>query len=174
MKKGGRATGTRGPDGKNIIKVEGRFINTAVPRFNGSGCWQQHLQIVQAIVKSNGWTDGTAALQLFAHLDGEALNVALLMKEEKWAKWEGFSQGLSEYYNSPGGGGHFVRISYCTPPPLRGFPEATIKLYTWIIFRISNCTPLEHFSKGHYKSIYLDFLGFRIAPPPLPFFLKPL
>ena len=25
-------------------------------------------------------------------------------------------------------------------PPLRGFPEATIKVYTWI-FRISNCTP---------------------------------
>ena len=28
--------------------------------FDGGGCWQQHLQIVQAIVKSNGWTDGTA------------------------------------------------------------------------------------------------------------------
>ena len=53
-------------------------------------------------MKSNGWTDGTAALRLFAHLDGEALNVALLMPEEKWAKWEGLSQGLSDYYNSPG------------------------------------------------------------------------
>ena len=59
-----------------------RFTNTAVPRFDGGGCWQQHLQIVQAIVKSNGWMDGMAALQLFAHLDGEALNVALLMPEE--------------------------------------------------------------------------------------------
>ena len=47
----------------------------AVSRFDGTGCWQQHLQIVQAIVKSNGWSEGTAALQLFAHLDGEALNV---------------------------------------------------------------------------------------------------
>ena len=53
-------------------------------------------------MKSNGWTDGTAALQLFAHLDGEALNVALLMPEEEWDKWEGLSQGLSDYYNSPG------------------------------------------------------------------------
>ena len=53
----------------------------AVPRFNGHSCWQQHLQIFQAIVKSNGWTDGTAALLLFAHLDGEALNVALLVAE---------------------------------------------------------------------------------------------
>ena len=45
----------------------------AVPRFDGTGCWQQHLQIVQAIVKENGWSEGTAAaaaLQLFAHLDG--------------------------------------------------------------------------------------------------------
>ena len=101
MKKGGRATGTRGPDGKNIIKAEVRFTNTAVPIFNGGGCWQQHLQIFQSIVKSNGWTDGTVALQLFAHLDGEALNVALLMPEEEQAKWEGLSQGLSDYYNSP-------------------------------------------------------------------------
>ena len=27
-------------------------------------------------MKSNGWTDGTAVLQLFAHLEGEALNGA--------------------------------------------------------------------------------------------------
>ena len=38
-------------------------------------------------------------------------------------------------------------------------------------FRIA---PHEHFSWGHYKSIYLDFLGFRFAPPPWQFFLKPL
>ena len=48
----------------------GGVKNMAVPRFNGDSCWQQHLQIFQAIVKSNGWTDETAALQLFAHLDG--------------------------------------------------------------------------------------------------------
>ena len=59
-------------------------------------------------------------------------------------------------------GAHFFRISNCTPPPLRGFPEATTKLslYLDFFFRISNCTPpppLEHFSWGHYKSLYLDF-----------------
>ena len=52
-------------------------------------------------MKSNGWSEGTAAFQLFAHLDGEALNVALLMPEEEQEKWEGLSNGLSEYYNSP-------------------------------------------------------------------------
>ena len=100
MKKG-RSSGTRGPDA-SIIKTGGYFTNTAVPRFNGDSCWQQHLQIFQSIVKSNGWTDETAALQLFAHFDGEALNVALLMPEGERADWKGLSQGLSDYYNSPG------------------------------------------------------------------------
>ena len=71
----------------------GRFTNTAVPRFDDGSCWQQHLQIFQAIVKSNGWMDGTVALQLFAHLDGEALNVALLMPEGERSNWEGLSPG---------------------------------------------------------------------------------
>ena len=85
----------------SIIKTGGRFTNTAVPRFNGDNCWQHHVQIFQAIVKSNGWTDETAALQLFAHLDGDALIVALLMPEGERADWKGLSQGLSDYYNSP-------------------------------------------------------------------------
>ena len=89
-------------DGKSVIQERGHFINTAVPRFDGTGCWQQHLQFVQAIVKSNGWSEGTAALQLFAHLDGEAMNVALLIPKGEREKWEGLSNGLSEYYNSPG------------------------------------------------------------------------
>ena len=48
-----------------------------------------------------------AALQLFTHL--EALNVALLIPEEEREKWKGLSQGLSEYYNSPGRLGVFRR-----------------------------------------------------------------
>ena len=92
----------RDPDGKIGIKTGSRFTNTAVPRFDGGGYWQQHLQIVQAIVKSNGRSEETAALQLFGHLDGEALNVALLMPVEEREKWEDLSNGFSEYYNSPG------------------------------------------------------------------------
>ena len=55
-----------------------------------------------AIVKLNGWVDEMAALQLFAHLDGEALNVAILMSEGERAIRVGLSQGLSNYYSSPG------------------------------------------------------------------------
>ena len=51
---------------------------------------------------SNGWVDETAALQLFAHLEGETLNVALLMLQREHATREGLSRGLSDYYNSPG------------------------------------------------------------------------
>ena len=90
------------PDGKDVTKERGCFTNTAVTRFDGVGCWQQHLQMIQANVKSNGWSEGMAALQLFTHLGGEALNVALLMPEGEREKWEGQSNGLSAYYNSPG------------------------------------------------------------------------
>ena len=79
-----------------------RFTNTALPSFSGAECWFQHLHIVQAIVKSNGWPDETAAFQLFAHLKGEALNVALLLTREKRESWTGLVSGLSAYYQSPG------------------------------------------------------------------------
>ena len=76
-----RPTGVRSPDA-STVRTGGRFTNTAVPKFDGDGCWQQHLQIFSAIAKSNGWADETAALQLFAHLEGGgggAHNVPLLM-----------------------------------------------------------------------------------------------
>ena len=78
------------------------FTNTALPVFSGAECWFQHFHIVQAIVKSNGWSEETAALQLFAHLKGEALNVALLLTKEKRESWTGLVSGLSAYYQSPG------------------------------------------------------------------------
>ena len=59
-----------------------RFTDTALPVFSGVEGWYQHIHIVQAIVKSNGWPDETAALQLFVHLKGEALDVALLLKKK--------------------------------------------------------------------------------------------
>ena len=78
------------------------FTNTALPVFSGAECWFQHFHIVQAIVKSNGWPEETAVLQLFAHLKGEALNVALLLTKEKRESWTGLVSGLSAYYQSPG------------------------------------------------------------------------
>ena len=57
--------------------------------------------------------EGTAALQLFAHLDGEALNVALLMPVEEREKWEDLSHGLSECYDSPG------RLATCVPSAIQ-------------------------------------------------------
>ena len=90
-------------DGHNGDDRRGRrFTNTAVPRFDGMGCWQRHLLFFQAIVKSNGWSPTTAALQLFAHLDGEALNVALLMPLEEREQWTAIARGPSDFFNSPG------------------------------------------------------------------------
>ena len=78
-----------------------RFTNTALPVFSGAECWFQHFHIVQAIVKWNGWPDEIAELQLFAHLKGEALNVALLLTREKRESWTGLVSGLVAYYQSP-------------------------------------------------------------------------
>ena len=83
-------------------RMGSRFTNTAVLRFDGKGYWQQHLLIVQAIVKSNGWSPATAAPQLFAHLDGEALKVALLMPLKERERWKDLANGMSEYYNCTG------------------------------------------------------------------------
>ena len=55
-----------------------------------------------AIAKSNGWDDETAALQLFAHLKGDALNVALLIPEDQQATRSGLSGALSDYDIYPG------------------------------------------------------------------------
>ena len=43
-----------------------------------------------------------AALQLFAHLDGEALQVALLLPDRIRERWKDFVDELSAYYNTPG------------------------------------------------------------------------
>ena len=47
-----------------------------------------------------------------------------------------------------------IRIS----PPLRGFPEATIKVYTWFFLGFRIAPPLSFFSWSHYKSLYCAFL----------------
>ena len=53
-------------------------------------------------MKSNGWSPDTAALQLFAHLDGEALQVALLMLDRIRERWKDLENELSSYYSTPG------------------------------------------------------------------------
>ena len=88
-----------GPDGSRP-RI---FTNTAaVPRFDGTRCWEQHLLVFQAIAKLNGWSSDTAALQLFAHLDGEALQMALLMLNRNRECWKDIADELSAYYNTLG------------------------------------------------------------------------
>ena len=59
-------------------------------------------RLLGAIACSNGWDDVTAALQLLSHLDGDALNVALLVPESKRVLPRVLVASLSEHYGSPG------------------------------------------------------------------------
>ena len=51
---------------------------------------------------SNGLDNVTAALQLLSHLDGDALNVALLVPESQRVVPGFLISSLSDHYNSPG------------------------------------------------------------------------
>ena len=55
-----------------------------------------------AVAKSNEWDEEMAALQLFTHLEGNVVNVTLLIPEDKRATLTGMSQVISDYYNSLG------------------------------------------------------------------------
>ena len=57
------------------------FTSTPVLRYSRKSNWEQYREILEAIVCSNGWDDVTAALQLLSHLDGDVLNVMLLVPE---------------------------------------------------------------------------------------------
>ena len=72
------------------------FTTTKVPRFTGKTSWDQYRQV--AIVRSNGWDDSTAALQLLSHLEGDALNVALLVPAPRQTSRLGLVDALSEHY----------------------------------------------------------------------------
>ena len=78
------------------------FTSTPVPRFSGRSSWEQYRQVFEAIVRSNGWDDVTAALQLLSHLDGDALNVALLVPESQRVLPGFLVKSLSDHYSSPG------------------------------------------------------------------------
>ena len=71
----------------NSPQLRGRsgFTFTPVPRYAGTSSWGQYRQVFAAIACSNGWSPTTAVLQLFAHLDGEVMNVALLMPHTEGA-----------------------------------------------------------------------------------------
>ena len=73
-----------------------------MPRFAGTTSWEQYKQVFDAIVSSNGRDNDTAALQLFSHLEGDALNVALLVPLPRRLSRTGLVGALSAHYGSPG------------------------------------------------------------------------
>ena len=78
------------------------FTLTPVPRFSGKSNWEQYRQMFEAIVCSNGWDDVMAALKLLSHLDGDALNVALLVPESRRVVPGFLIKSLLDHYSSPG------------------------------------------------------------------------
>ena len=78
------------------------FTTTKVPRFGGTASWEQYQQVFDAIVLSNGWDDATVALQLLSHLEGYALNAALLVPVSRRTSRTGLVDALSAHYGSPG------------------------------------------------------------------------
>ena len=81
---------------------EAAFTITKVPQFGGTTSWEQYRQVFDAIMRSNGWDNDTAALQLFSHLEGDALNVALLVPLSRRLSRTGLVDALSAHYGSPG------------------------------------------------------------------------
>ena len=78
-----RFGGGQGPANPPRPMKRSGFTSTPVPRYSEKSSWEQYRQVFVAIVCSNGWDGVTAALQLLSHLDGDALNVALLMPESQ-------------------------------------------------------------------------------------------
>ena len=78
------------------------FTSTLVPICSGKLNWEQYREVFEAIVCLNGWDDVTAALQLLSHLDGDALNVALLVPESRRVAPGFLIKSLSEHHNAPG------------------------------------------------------------------------
>ena len=78
------------------------LTTTKVPRFDGTTSWEQYHQVFEAIVQSNGWDNDTAALQLFSHLEGDALNVAHLVPLAWRLSRSGLVDALTAHYGSPG------------------------------------------------------------------------
>ena len=65
-----RIAGGQGPANPPRPMKRSVFTSTPVPRYSGKSSWEQYRQVFAAIACLNGWSPTTAALQLFAHLDG--------------------------------------------------------------------------------------------------------
>ena len=78
------------------------FTSMPVPMYAGKSSWDQYRQVFEAIVCSNRWDGVTAALQLVSHLEGDALNVALLVPAPQRVLPGVLVRVLSEHYGSPG------------------------------------------------------------------------
>ena len=78
------------------------FTTTKVPRFGGMISWEQYRQVFDTIVCLIGWDNDTAVLQLFSHLEGDALNVALLVPISRRLSRTGLVDALLAHYGSPG------------------------------------------------------------------------
>ena len=78
------------------------FTTTKVPRLGGTTSWEQYWQVFDAIVLSNGWDDTTTVLQLLSHLEGDALNVALLVPMSRRTSRTALVDSLSAHSGSPG------------------------------------------------------------------------
>ena len=77
------------------------YTSTPVPMFAGETSWDQHRQVFEAIVSSNGWDGVTAALQLVSHPGGDALNVALLVPASRRVMPGVLMDTLTKHYSSP-------------------------------------------------------------------------
>ena len=78
------------------------FMSTSVPMYAGKSSWDQYRHVLEAIVCSNGWDGVTAALQLVSHLEGDALNLDLLVPASQRVLPGVLVGALSEHYGSPG------------------------------------------------------------------------
>ena len=94
----------RTPGVPQVVRAprQAAFTTTKVPRFGGTTSWEQYRPVFEGMVRSNGWDNDTAALQLFSHLEGDALNVALLVPLSRRLSRTGLVDALSAHYGSPG------------------------------------------------------------------------
>ena len=77
------------------------FTSTKVPKFAGVTSWEQYCLVFDAIIQSNGWNDATATHQLLSHLEGDALNMPLLVPETQRTS-DYLVRALTAHYGSLG------------------------------------------------------------------------